>query len=39
VELAAGQPWLVNALAREVVDKLRVVRTDDMALMERSSQY
>jgi AAA domain len=24
VELTAGQPWLVNALAREVVDKLRV---------------
>ena len=27
-ELSAGQPWLVNALAREVVDKMKVPATE-----------
>ena len=27
IELAGGQPWLVNALAREVVDKMKVEGT------------
>ena len=34
VEVTAGQPWLVNALAREIVEKIAVPSPDDTILVE-----
>jgi AAA-like domain len=31
-ELTAGQPWLVNALAREVVEKIKVPPTEEITI-------
>jgi hypothetical protein len=32
VELTAGQPWLVNALAREIVDKIKIPAPEPVAI-------
>ena len=38
MELAGGQPWLVNALAREVIDKMAVVGTITLEHVEQAKE-
>jgi hypothetical protein len=38
VELAGGQPWLVNALAREVVDKMKVETSIERAHVDEAKE-
>jgi len=38
VELAGGQPWLVNALAREVLDEMKVVDTIHRAHLDEAKE-